>query len=313
MLALNLGYQFNIIEAHRYSKGDIFTKFVNHFYDIKRNSTGSKKFLAKLCLNSLYGMFGRQQEVNDVVVVSGKALHGLSMTRIINTFSKIDDDLYLVSISNNINTDLLKELNVTLSSEYVSPQMSVNTNVAIASAVTAYGRILMMQYKVLDCVVYSDTDSLFVTDLKPFAHLIGDELGQFKDELDGLIIDNAIFLGIKQYGFQYTDKSGKVITKSVFAGVKRDSLSYDQLVSLFNGGSIKILHKNRFIRSLSNFNIKIKDMETIVKINSDKELVDNEYLPINVQLADYGCSIKPYLNSINTTYHRLIKQYKDEE
>ena len=53
VLALNLGYQFNIIEAHRYSKGDIFTKFVNHFYDIKRNSTGSKKFLAKLCLNSL--------------------------------------------------------------------------------------------------------------------------------------------------------------------------------------------------------------------------------------------------------------------
>ena len=100
-------------------------------------------------------MFGRQQEVSDVKVVSGKTLHSLSLTRVINTFSKVDDDLYLVSMSNNINTDLLKELNVTLSSEYVSPQMSVNTNVAIASSVTAYGRILMMKYKILDCVVYS--------------------------------------------------------------------------------------------------------------------------------------------------------------
>ena len=56
VLDLNLGYQIRVIEAHRYSKGDIFTKFVNHFYNIKRNSTGSQKFLAKLCLNSLYGM-----------------------------------------------------------------------------------------------------------------------------------------------------------------------------------------------------------------------------------------------------------------
>ena len=61
----------------------------------------------------------------------------------------------------------------------------------------------------------------------------------------------------------------------------------------------------------SNSNIKIKDMEKIVKINSDKELIDNEYLPLNVNLVDYGCSIKPYLNSINSTYTKLIKQYKE--
>ena len=82
----------------------------------------------------------------------------------------------------------------------------------------------MMQYKVLDCVVYSDTDSLFTTDLTPFLHLIGKELGEFKDELEGLVIDRAIFLGIKQYGFQYTDTNGITITKSVFAGVKRNTL-----------------------------------------------------------------------------------------
>ena len=159
-------------------------------------------------------LFLRDREVNDVVVVSGKTLHSLSLTRVINTFSKVDDDLYLVSMSNNINTDLLKELNVTLSSEYVSPQMSVNTNVAIASAVTAYGRILMMQYKVLDCVVYSDTDSLFTTDLKPFTkrslshvsinkrYCMNDALmgyiippGYYYQSLDSDIEDNEFKLG----------------------------------------------------------------------------------------------------------------------
>ena len=156
-----------------------------------------------------------------------------------------------------------------------------------------------------------DTDSLFTTDLKPFAHLIGKELGEFVpkgvDELDGLIIDRAIFLGIKQYGFQYTDTNGITITKSVFDGVKRNTLSFEQLILLLNGGEITITNKDRFFRSMTSFNVKIKDMESIIRINSDKELINNEYLPINVNLVDYGCSIKPYLNNINNTYNKIIK------
>lgn len=34
------------------------------------------------------------EEVNDVLVVTGKSLHELAMTRIIKTFSKVDEDLY---------------------------------------------------------------------------------------------------------------------------------------------------------------------------------------------------------------------------
>ena len=78
----------------------------------------------------------RKQEVNDVLVVTGKSLHELAMTRVIKTFSKVDSDLYLVSVTSNINTDLLKKLNLTLESDYKSAELSVNTNVAIASAVT---------------------------------------------------------------------------------------------------------------------------------------------------------------------------------
>ena len=87
----------------------------------------------------------------------------------------------------------------------------------------------MMQYKVLDCVVYSILYLLQISH-----HLNTDKLGDFKDELDGLIIDRALFLGIKQYGFQYINNSGILTTKTVFAGVKRDSLTFDQLISLFN-------------------------------------------------------------------------------
>lgn len=43
-----------------------------------------------------------------------------------------------------------------------------------------------------------------------------------KDELDGGKIDRAIFLGIKQYGYVYTDKSNIKHERSVLAGVFRD-------------------------------------------------------------------------------------------
>lgn len=115
-------------------------------------------------------MFGRRQDVSEVMIVDSDTLFSLSMSRVVNNMIPLDNGKYLVSVSNNINTELLSELNLYLESNYISSKTPVNSNVAIASAVTAYGRILMMQFKVLDCVVYSDTDSLFTTDLKPFLH-----------------------------------------------------------------------------------------------------------------------------------------------
>ena len=111
----------------------------------------------------------------------------LSSSKIIKNIIYIEQDLYLVSIANNINKDILIELNIFIDSEFTSTQIPVNSNVAIASAVTSYGRILMMQFKVLECVVYSDTESIFTTDLKPFLGLLSDNLGDFKDELNCLI------------------------------------------------------------------------------------------------------------------------------
>ena len=141
------------------------------------------------------------------------------------------------------------------------------------TAVTSYGRIHMMPHKLLDCVTYTDTDSFFTTDLKPFSHLISGELGDFKDELNGLVISKAIFLGIKQYGFQYFDVHGKLIDKSVFAGIKRDSLTFEQIVKLFQGEALNIDNGDRFFRSMSKLNIQIKPSVVTIKQNNNKKLV----------------------------------------
>ena len=85
----------------------------------------------------------------------------------------------------------------------------IQNNVALASAITSYARIHMIPFKVDPCTKYTDTDSIF-TSKKLDNSLIGKELGLMKDELDGNIIKEAYFLGIKQYGFWYNTNKEKV-------------------------------------------------------------------------------------------------------
>jgi hypothetical protein len=101
----------------------------------------------------------------------------------------------------------------------------VKANVAIASAVTSYARIHMIPFKIEGYCVYSDTDSIFTTK-KLDDRFIGNDLGLMKDELNGLVIKEGYFLGIKKYGYKYINKNNNLISKSTFAGITRDSLTF---------------------------------------------------------------------------------------
>jgi hypothetical protein len=67
---------------------------------------------------------------------------------------------------------------------------------------------------------YTDTDSIF-TDKEIPDYLVGKDLGQLKDELNGKFIKKGYFLGIKKYG--YIDSDNNI--HSIFSGVERDSLT----------------------------------------------------------------------------------------
>jgi hypothetical protein len=67
---------------------------------------------------------------------------------------------------------------------------------------------------------YTDTDSIF-TDMEIPQYLIGNDLGQLKDELKGGFIKKGFFLGIKKYG--YIDGENNI--NSIFSGIERNSLT----------------------------------------------------------------------------------------
>ncbi len=87
---------------------------------------------------------------------------------------------------------VIANLNKILSMKLEDSYNNIKSNVAIASAVTAYARIHMIPFKTLDSCYYTDTDSVFL--VKPLDNkLIGKELGLMKDELDGKIITEGYF------------------------------------------------------------------------------------------------------------------------
>jgi len=55
-MLIKIGYKFKLHYFIRFSQQRLFSKYVNHFYHIRRYSTfGLTKAMMKLCLNSLYG------------------------------------------------------------------------------------------------------------------------------------------------------------------------------------------------------------------------------------------------------------------
>jgi hypothetical protein len=115
-----------------------------------------------------------------------------------------------------------------------SDQHHIMSNVAIASAVTAYARIVMIPFKIDPNTLYTDTDSYFTTTpIDP--SLIGDSLGLMKDEMKGIVIQEAIFLGPKKYGYWYIDEVGNKVKDTRFYKVINWSIKIVLIINLIVG------------------------------------------------------------------------------
>ena len=167
----------------------------------------------------------------------------------------------------------------------------------------------MMRYKALLSkldiqLYYTDTDSIFIDKELP-QELIGNELGLMKDELKGGIIKKAYFLGIKKYG--YIDNNELV--HSVFSGVERNSLTWDEIEQIDNGLTIVKTSPPRFFKNIHNLNINIENnLETSIVFKTRKQLLNNRYLPIKINIK-FLITIDYYLRIIKNRIIKLINKY----
>lgn len=180
----------------------------------------------------------------------------------------------------------------------------VPSAVHIASAIAAYSRILINEYKNIPgnpCIM-SDTDSVVLT--KPLPEfLIGRELGQMKLEYK---IKKGIFIRKKLYYILTTD--GQEVIKA--SGIDSSKLSYSLFTDLLSGRSIEI-ERIQFKVGWKDLSLNIEKSTITVRGLTEKvKTIDNikdVNLKYNIPLLDSNLDNKKKdLDKINNIENLLL-------
>jgi len=180
-----------------HKKAKIFDEYVDQVYKLKQTKDPVQRSLAKLLLNSLFGMFG------------------YNATRV-EKLNLVENDNYL---------DPKMEIAELIQRRAVS-NGRFKTNVAIASAITSYARMFMYEYR--KNAIYHDTDSVVLRTPLNKDLVSNTELGKFKLERE---IKYGVFLGNKAYGL--LGKQGA--PKLVAAGLDTSSLTLSDMIESLKG------------------------------------------------------------------------------
>ena len=106
-----LGYKLTLIKGYEFSKIDLFSKYIDHFFSKNKYAAGAIRFIAKLHLNQLYGYFGRKQDLIETINVLNKDLNLYTCCRIVKTIIKINDKISTILMHCNLNHEIVNELN----------------------------------------------------------------------------------------------------------------------------------------------------------------------------------------------------------
>jgi DNA polymerase type B, organellar and viral len=219
--------------------------------------------IAKLLMNSLYGKFGMKLDSTKVEIVNNNSN---KLSKYLDKYnSNIEDIIYLdnhtVLIVNNTKFTPTEE------SEESDIYHGQDVNIAIASAITAYGRIHMSLFKNNPNfnLYYSDTDSAVVDSELPKS-FIGDKLGKLKLEYT---IDKAVFLAPKVYGL--IDVDGIELIKA--KGLTKDSIrniKVSDLEQLLVKDASKVFTQSKGYKELFEGHISISDILYTLSATSSK-------------------------------------------
>ena len=208
--------------------------------ELKENS--GLRFIAKICLNSLWGKFGQNPKVKHSEYIDNER----DFYRII-----LDDKIESISIC------FLSETMVYTSYERKDEFLKINynTNIFVACYTSAWARLRLynMLEKLGRNICYCDTDSVVYIENAETKYIsdeyIGDSLGKWTDELNGNHMDFWCCAQAKDYGYILNNgkHAGKVKGFRVNAETE-EKMTNEQRVNLIRGNINKIdVNYNQFI------------------------------------------------------------------
>ena len=260
-----IGYDFTVKSGFMFKGENIFKGYVDEIYKIKQDTPPSDPmyFVSKLLLNSLYGKFGMGYELEDHKIINSSNLDTYLNNPLfeVSDFTNLSNSLLLISyIDNNKYSDLS-----------VDP-FEPNISIGIASAITAYSRMIMSKFKNRSefKLFYSDTDSVYVSGNFPEEY-IGIELGKFK--LENTFTD-IVFLAPKVYAGITLDNKLIVKIKGLTRSIVNNDISLDMLSSLLQKDASLSFNQIKQYKSLTEGTISLlKQTYELVPTESKRALI----------------------------------------
>nr|YP_009710567.1 DNA polymerase type B [Amanita pseudoporphyria]QFZ98516.1 DNA polymerase type B [Amanita pseudoporphyria] len=246
----------SITEGYIFKCENIFYDYINSLFEIKKsvNKNDPMYLISKILMNSLYGRFGLKPALSQFSMVD---------THLIDTFI-LENKLHVSDIIEMIDSNK----SFIVSNKVID---TLDINVAISSAITAYARTIMAPLLLDESipVLYTDTDS-FVTEidlsLTKYKHVIHNNLGGLKLEN---IFKEFIAISPKVYG-------GILLNDSKIIKVKgfKNKIEFETFKDLlFNNKNI-ILNQSKWFKSFKNGSINIKNNPYTLSMNENKRIID---------------------------------------
>lgn len=257
----NFGYKVTIINGYTFDQKNIFKDYVIDLYNLRLQYSKDNpiNLIAKILMNSLYGRFGLNIILNNYIIINKNELDDFIDFNEINDLIDIDDNFLMSFIDKNI-----------IKNSFLSSSTDIKSNIAIASAITAYARIELSKIKKY-CIdndikiYYFDTDSIIIN--KPLPNdFLTNELGKWKLEA---IIKEGVFIAPKVYG--YITENGNEIIK--IKGYK-NKISFEQLKSLLIKDNKLELLQEKWFKSLEKGEISIlNQIYTLIPTLNKRQLI----------------------------------------
>jgi DNA polymerase type B, organellar and viral len=279
--AKKYGYKFEILWGYKFERKNIFNGYVTALYELRLKFPKSNplNLVAKLLLNSLYGRFGMIDSFPNITIFKNlktfKSWFNIHNEDVIS-FNELGDRVLVKHRSELQNQQT--ELYGTLETH--------NISIAIASAITAYARIHMSQFKNNPKInlYYTDTDSIY-TDSDIDESFISDTiLGKLKIEH---ICKKAIFLSPKVYCLETIDKEFIYKVKGLKHEIEltmkdfKNLLCKDAFIEKFKTKWMKNLSKGQIKLLESIYTLKVTDNKRQLVYDKNNKLISTKAYRIN--------------------------------
>lgn len=268
--AVKYGYSFEILNGYEFKRGNVFKDYITKMYNLRLEYAKGHplNLIAKLLMNSLYGKFGMRLESTQVEMFdTSNEMESQLLKDLLDLYGKTIKDF--IKLDNFIVTVRDSLLNYEYS-ENEDMFHGVDINIAIASAVTAGGRMWMSTLKnnPLFKLYYSDTDCAVVDKPLP-SFMVGEALGQLKLEY---VIDKAVFLAPKVYALITEDGNQVVKVKGITNEIITE-LDFNTLENLLYKDASREFTQTKWFKNVIGGEISIQDMAYTLKITSNKRQI----------------------------------------